>query len=284
MTVYILPLDAPKLNENQFMFGYNWRNQIDFDWSKSYDAQDFDNYFQDLSSEQKFLVFETMDAASDYAESNEGVNQPGCLVTIRSRVPVYEVELYNDSQQKEILKSDVKTLLCSSLGLYGRIYNFEEERIEKKAFDLSVERLKGLSLELTLNPDVTKSLHAVIDCIQQPEYKFLGFKEKKEIIQKTISFINQEITPKGYKAVINKGYLGKQGSPELKNFGAALMALAVAVTASLLTAGAAVPATLLMGAGLGLMGSGFFDMGKGSGISKPLHEVLDASPCNAPPV
>ncbi|KTD61973.1 hypothetical protein Lsan_1816 [Legionella santicrucis] len=286
MGVYIVPVHAKKLNVNQFMIGYHSIfNRIQFDWDESYDFQDFVSYFQDLKTDQPFLVFKTKEEAFNYSESNEGVDHPGYLVTIRSRVPVYKVELQvefdaipsNEHQQKNISKSDVKRLLSASLALYHYECDIEKQQQEKEEFDANIEQLKSFASNRSLNPNVKNSLNAVIDCIQKPEYKFLGFGEKKEITKKTIAFIEGKITPRDYKSVIQKGYLGKQSSLELKLLGAALMALAITVSACLLAAGAPVTGTILIGAGLGMIGLGFFDKGQGSGVSKPLHEVFDAS-------
>lgn len=41
--------------------------------------------------------------------------------------------------------------------------------------------------------------------------------------------------------------------------------------------GAPVIGSLCMGAGIGMIGGGFFGMGQGPILSKPLHEVFDAS-------
>ena len=122
----------------------------------------------------------------------------------------------------------------------------------------------------------------MIDCIQQPTYKSLGFGEKKTITEKTILFIEGKITPNEYKNVIRKRYLGERSSSELKVLGGVLMALAIAVSACLLTSGAPVVGSLLIGSGLGMIGQAFFNMGQGSGVSKPLHEILDASTAFAP--
>ena len=286
MTVYIVPLHAKKLNVNQFMIGFHSIfNRIQFDWNESYDFQDFVSYFQDLQTDQPFLVFKTKEEAFNYSESNEGVDQPGYLVTIRSRVPVYKVELQvefdaipsNEHQQKNITKSDVKSLLSSSLGLYHSECDIEKQQQEKIEFDANINQLKGVASNPSLNPNVKNSLNAVIDCIQKPEYKFLGFGEKIEITKKTISFIEGQITTTQYKSIIQKRCLGEQGCLEMKLLGAALMALAIAVSACLLAAGAPVTGAILIGAGLGMIGCGFFGEGQGSGVSKPLHEVLDAS-------
>lgn len=92
----------------------------------------------------------------------------------------------------------------------------------------------------------------------------------------TILFIEGKKTPEEYKRVIQWGYRD-HGSLEFKIIGEALMALAIAVSACLLAAGAPVIGSLCIGASLGMIGGGFFGMGQGPILSKPLHEVLDAS-------
>ncbi len=283
MTVYIVPLHAKKLNVNQFMIGFHSLfNRIQFDWNTSYDLQDFISYYQDLQSEQPFLAFKTKEDAFNYVESNEGV-EPGYLVTIRSRVPVYKVELdvkyddihSNEDHQKIILKSNVKKLLSAFLRSTQYEGDIEKHQQEKTEFDDKIEQLQRLASNLLLNPDVKKSLNSVIDCIQKPEYKSLNFEKKNEIIRMTILFIEGEKTPEEYKRVIQRGYRD-HGSLEFRILGAALMALAIAVSACLLAAGAPVIGSLCIGASLGMIGGGFFGMGQGPILSKPLHEVLDA--------
>lgn len=285
MDVYIVPLFAKTLNVNQFIFGFHSiYKRIHCDWRESYDFQDFVSYFQELPSDQSFYVFKTKIEAFKYSESKLGVDQPGYLVTIRSRVPVYKVKLQvefdaipsNENQQKYITKSDVKSLLSSSLELFHSECDIEKQQKEKEEFDANIEQLKGFASNPSLNPNVKNSLNAVIDCIQKPEYKFLGFGEKKEITEKTISFIEGKISSRDYKSFIQKGYLGEQESLKLKLLGAALMALAIAVSACLPAAGASVTGAIFVGAGIGMIGWGFFGKGQGTGVSKPLHEVLDA--------
>ena len=77
------------------------------------------------------LIFKTKKEAFDYTQSNEGI-QPGYLVTIRSRVPVYKVELQvefdsisiNEHQQRVISKTAIKKLNSSALGLYHQECEF----------------------------------------------------------------------------------------------------------------------------------------------------------------
>ena len=151
------------------------------------------------------------------------------------------------------------------------------ENLRMGQFDANIKQLKSVASNPLLNPNVKKSLNAVIDCIQQPKYKALGFREKTKITKMTLLFVDGEITPQEYKRVIQKRYLGKQGSLELKNLGATLMVLAVAVSTCLLVAGTPLVGSLLIGAGLGMGGLGVFGIGQGSGVSKPLHEILNAS-------
>lgn len=284
MTVYIVPLHAKKLNVNQFMIGFHSLfNRIQFNWNTSYDLQDFISYYQDLQSEQPFLAFKTKKDAFNYVESNQGV-EPGYLVTIRSHAPVYKVELdvkfddipSNEHHQKIILKSNVERLLSAFLRSSQYEGDIEKYQQEKTEFDDNIAQLQLIALNPLLNPDVKKSLNSVIDCIQQPEYKSLDFEKKNEITKMTILFIEGTKTPEEYKRVIQRGYRD-YGSLEFKIIGAAMMALAIVVSACLLAVGAPVIGSLCMGAGIGMIGGGFFGMGQGPILSKPLHEVLDAS-------
>lgn len=284
MTAYIVPLHAKKLNVNQFMIGFHSQfNRIQFDWNASYDLQDFISYYQNLTSKQPFLAFKTKEDAFNYVESDEGV-EPGYLVTIRSRAPVYKVELdvkfddihSNEHHQKIILKSNVKRLLSAILRSSQHEGDIEKYQQGKTEFDDNIEQLQRIASNPLLNPDVKKSLNAVIDCIQKPEYKSLNFEKKNEITKMTILFIEGKISLEEYKRVIQWGYRD-HGSLEFRVLGAALMALAIAVSACLLAVGAPVIGSLCIVAGLGMIGGGFFGMGQGPILSKPLHDVLDAS-------
>lgn len=284
MTVYIVPLDAKKLNVNQFMIGYHTLfHRIQFEWSTSYGLQDFIGYYQNLQSEQPFLVFQKKEDAFAYVESNEDV-EPGYLVTIRSRVPVYKVELdvkfdaihCNQYHQKMVSKSNVKRLLSACLRSSQSEGDIEKYQQEKTEFDDNIKQLQRIASNPWLNSDVKKSLNSVIDCIQQPEYESLSLESKNEITKMTILFIEGKITSKKYQSVIERGYKD-YGSLEFKIIGATLMALAIAVSACLLATGAPSIASICLGVGFGMMGAGFFSEGQGPILSKPLHEVLDAS-------
>ena len=275
MIGYIVPVDAKKINVNQYMFGFHSiYNSIHFDWRESYDFEDFKSYFQSLPDNQRFLVFKTKEQALLHTQSNESV-APGNLVNIRSRLPVYTAEL--DVESASISKTNIKKLLACTLETYISECNFAKQEQNKAEFAANIIKLTRFSESTSLKPNVKKSIKDVIDCIQQPTYKSLGFEEKKSITEKTILFIEGKLAASEYESFIQKRYLGEKSSVELKILGGVLMVLAVAFTAFLLTMGASVIGPVLVGAGLGLIGHTLFSWGQGSGVSKPLHEIFDAS-------